>query len=100
VSSTMGPGFRRTVLPRIFDPFFSTKEAGSGLGLSVSYAIARAHGGDLRVDSEGRPRHDPLRSCCRSPRRPPRRSNGRCWSTTMTMSPRRSERCWSAKGYR
>jgi PAS domain S-box-containing protein len=46
-----GPGIAPDVLPRIFDPFFSTKAEGSGLGLSVSYAIARAHGGDLRVDS-------------------------------------------------
>jgi PAS domain S-box-containing protein len=47
-----GPGIAADVLPRIFDPFFSTKAEGSGLGLSVSYAIARAHGGDLRVESE------------------------------------------------
>jgi PAS domain S-box-containing protein len=47
-----GPGIAAEVLPRIFDPFFSTKAEGSGLGLSVSYAIARAHGGDLRVESE------------------------------------------------
>jgi PAS domain S-box-containing protein len=47
-----GPGITAEVLLRIFDPFFSTKAEGSGLGLSVSYAIARAHGGDLRVDSE------------------------------------------------
>jgi PAS domain S-box-containing protein len=46
-----GPGIAPDVLPRIFDPFFSTKAEGSGLGLSVSYAIARAHGGDLRVES-------------------------------------------------
>lgn len=49
--SDNGPGIAPDVLPRIFDPFFSTKAEGSGLGLSVSYAIARAHGGDLRVDS-------------------------------------------------
>ncbi|MBX3023475.1 PAS domain S-box protein [bacterium] len=49
--SDSGPGIAPDVLPRIFDPFFSTKAEGSGLGLSVSYAIARAHGGDLRVDS-------------------------------------------------
>ncbi|MGD9762720.1 MAG: ATP-binding protein [Candidatus Binatia bacterium] len=46
-----GHGIATDDLPRIFDPFYSTKAEGSGLGLSVSYAIARAHGGDLRVDS-------------------------------------------------
>lgn len=46
-----GPGIAPDIASRIFDPFFSTKAEGSGLGLSVSYAIARAHGGDLRVDS-------------------------------------------------
>ncbi|HEY0300064.1 MAG TPA: ATP-binding protein, partial [Rhizomicrobium sp.] len=49
--SDHGPGIAPEVLPRIFDPFFSTKSEGSGLGLSVSYAIARAHGGDLRAES-------------------------------------------------
>ncbi len=47
-----GPGIASETLPRIFDPFFSTKPEGTGLGLSVSYAIAQAHGGDLRVQSE------------------------------------------------
>ena len=49
--SDAGPGIPPEVLTRIFDPFFSTKAEGSGLGLSVSYAIARAHGGDLRAES-------------------------------------------------
>lgn len=47
-----GAGIREEALPRIFDPFFSTKKKGTGLGLSVSYNIVRAHGGDLSADSE------------------------------------------------
>lgn len=47
-----GPGIQPQVLPRIFDPFYSTKASGTGLGLSVSYAIARAHGGELAVTSD------------------------------------------------
>jgi two-component system NtrC family sensor kinase len=47
-----GPGIPAERLPRIFDPFFSTKEKGTGLGLSVVYGIVERHGGSIRVDSE------------------------------------------------
>jgi signal transduction histidine kinase len=39
------------VLPRLFDPFFSTKEGGSGLGLALTQQIVKDHDGDLTVDS-------------------------------------------------
>jgi two-component system, NtrC family, sensor kinase len=42
-----GPGLPRDGRDRLFEPFFTTKPRGTGLGLAVSRAIARAHGGDL-----------------------------------------------------
>lgn len=48
-----GPGILPAHLPRIFEPFFSTKEVGqgAGLGLSVSYGTVKALGGDIDVTS-------------------------------------------------
>lgn len=46
-----GPGVPRENLDRIFEPLFTTKARGIGLGLAVSRALARANGGDLTVHS-------------------------------------------------
>jgi two-component system sensor kinase FixL len=42
-----GPGISAEIVQRLFDPFCTTKPAGTGLGLASSRTIARAHGGTL-----------------------------------------------------
>ena len=46
-----GCGIRPEDIDRVFDPFFSTKKNGSGLGLAVSYGIVRNHQGVMTVQS-------------------------------------------------
>ncbi len=47
-----GTGIDKEHLERIFDPYFTTKDKGHGLGLSTSYSIIKKHNGYITVDSE------------------------------------------------
>jgi signal transduction histidine kinase len=47
-----GPGIPHDRLPRVFDPFYSGKPHGSGLGLTIAERIVTAHGGRIEIDSE------------------------------------------------
>ncbi len=46
-----GIGIPKEHLPKIFDPYFTTKHTGSGLGLATSYSIIKKHGGEITVAS-------------------------------------------------
>ncbi len=47
-----GAGIRRGLLKKIFDPYFSTKDVGTGLGLPIAKSIIESHGGTIRVSSQ------------------------------------------------
>ena len=46
-----GTGISNDILNRIFEPYFTTKEGGAGLGLAISYSIIKKHGGNITVES-------------------------------------------------
>src|SRR6185503_12689669 len=46
-----GPGIPPELLPKIFDPYFTTKNSGTGLGLATAFSIIKRHDGILTVDS-------------------------------------------------
>jgi len=47
-----GSGIAESNIQKIFDPYFTTKEKGTGLGLATSYSIVKNHGGMIEVASE------------------------------------------------
>jgi two-component system sensor histidine kinase HydH len=47
-----GAGIPAEVLPRVFEPYFSTKKAGTGLGLPTVRRVVEEHGGTLTLESE------------------------------------------------
>ena len=46
-----GIGIPEADLPKIFDPYFTTKQTGSGLGLAICYSIVDKHGGHISAES-------------------------------------------------
>ena len=54
--SDNGNGIPQNIVDKIFQPFFTTKPTGegTGLGLSLSYDIVKAHGGEIKVESKER----------------------------------------------
>jgi two-component system sensor histidine kinase FlrB len=50
-----GPGVPAELRQRIFEPFYTSRIDGTGLGLAVVKSVAEAHGGEIRVDGAGDP---------------------------------------------
>jgi two-component system sensor histidine kinase HydH len=48
-----GPGIPPDVLARIYEPFFSTKEGGTGMGMAIVHSLVTLHGGEIHVSSDG-----------------------------------------------
>jgi len=47
-----GPGIPRQELSKVFEPFYTTKPDGTGLGLAVVHSIIREHRGKVTIDSD------------------------------------------------
>lgn len=47
-----GPGIAPEVLGRIYEPFFSTKEGGTGMGMAIVHSLVALHGGSIAIRSE------------------------------------------------
>ena len=46
-----GPGFDPATLPNLLDPFFTTKDGGTGLGLPIVQSIISSHGGVIKLEN-------------------------------------------------
>jgi two-component system nitrogen regulation sensor histidine kinase GlnL len=49
-----GPGVPEDLMPHLFDPFVTTKQSGSGLGLALAAKIVNDHGGIIECESQPR----------------------------------------------
>ena len=47
-----GPGIPDEILSRIFEPFFSTKPMGTGLGMAICHSLVHQHGGAIEIHCE------------------------------------------------
>ncbi len=47
-----GPGIPEALRAQVFEPFFTTRSQGTGLGLAVARAVVQAHGGEIWIESE------------------------------------------------
>ena len=52
VFTDTGNGIAPDILPRVFEPYFTTKKSGSGIGLATVHSICRQHGGQVSIASE------------------------------------------------
>jgi signal transduction histidine kinase len=52
VFTDSGCGIPNNILPKIYDPYFTTRESGTGLGLSTTLAIINRHNGRISIASE------------------------------------------------